>query len=76
MPDLLEPAVNPNHRQFFHSIVFAFLVGVLMRELYRWQPETEVGQIGRRLLLLAAGTYLVHLAMDSTTSKSLPLIGK
>lgn len=23
LPDILEPATSPNHRQFFHSLVFA-----------------------------------------------------
>ena len=29
LPDILEPALkNPNHRQFFHGLIFATVVGV------------------------------------------------
>jgi membrane-bound metal-dependent hydrolase YbcI (DUF457 family) len=76
LPDLLEPATNPNHRQFFHSVVFMGAIAVLMHKLYEWDPDTEGKKIARRLLLIACGAYLVHLAMDSTTPKSLPFIGK
>ena len=27
LPDLLEPALHPNHRKFFHSLLFAAGVG-------------------------------------------------
>ena len=27
LPDLLEPASSPNHRSFFHGVVFALFVG-------------------------------------------------
>ena len=76
LPDLLEPALHPNHRQLFHSFAFAAILGVGMYKLYQWEPQTEGQQILRRVLLLAGGAYLVHLAMDFTTPKSLPFLGK
>lgn len=76
LPDLIEPATNPNHRQFFHSIVFATAVGYGIYKAYKWQPESQLEQIIRGLILITGGAYLAHLAMDFTTAKGLPLVGK
>lgn len=76
LPDMVEPAYHPNHRQFFHSLLFAALLGYVAYKLYQWKPE-EPWQVGVRMLaLIAIGAYLVHLAMDATTSKSLPVVGR
>jgi len=76
LPDMLEPATSPNHRAFFHSLVFGGLLVAGMGELWRWRPEDELDQLIRTLGLLAGGAYLVHLALDFTTKKSLPLLGR
>lgn len=76
LPDILEPAFHPNHRQFFHGVAFASLVGLAGYRLYQWQPQGEWEEFVRFVLLVGAGSYLVHLMLDATTSKSLPLIGK
>lgn len=76
MPDILEPAVHPHHRQFFHSIAFAALIGGGMYKLYQWETETEMEKILKFCLLVAGGAYLIHLAMDACTRRSLPLLGK
>lgn len=76
LPDLLEPALHPNHHQFFHSLLFAAGVGVLLYRLYQWEPETDGGHLLRALALIGGGAYLVHLAMGAFTRKSLPLVGK
>lgn len=75
LPDLAEPATSPNHRQFFHSVFFAALVGYGLYRAYQWSPETPEGKFFRGVCLIAGGAYLVHLAMDATTKRSLPLIG-
>lgn len=74
LPDSIEPALNPNHRQFFHSLTFAAGIGVGLYKLYKWQPEAETDKLLKAVLLVAGGAYLVHLAMDGATPKSLPLI--
>ena len=74
LPDLFEPATSPNHRRFFHSLTFAALLGVGAYKLYHWQPETDADKLLRALGLVGIGAYLIHLAMDATTAKSLPLI--
>jgi inner membrane protein len=76
LPDLLEPATSPNHRQFFHSILFGAAIVGVGHKLYQWQPESDGDKILRWLGLAASAAYLVHLALDATTKKSLPLIGQ
>jgi hypothetical protein len=76
IPDLLEPAAHPHHRQFFHSIAFAGLVGLGMYKTYEWKPETDLDKFIRICLLAAGAGVLIHLAMDSVTPRSIPLLGK
>lgn len=76
LPDVLEPACHPHHRQFFHSVVFAAGVGYVVLRVYRWQAETPIEKLLRFLSLAAGGAYLAHLAMDATTSRSIPVLGK
>ena len=73
LPDLLEPAHHPNHRQFFHSFAFASATAYGLYRAFQWQPEEPWQKHLRTLTLIAGGAYLVHLAMDATTPKSLPL---
>lgn len=76
LPDWIEPANHPNHRQFFHSLLFALGLGYGMKKLYDWHPDDPWYRLARVLGLIAGGAYLTHLAMDACTAKSLPLIGK
>lgn len=76
LPDLLEPACHPNHRQFFHGLACAGLIGAACYRLYRWEPQTSGEEIVRFVLLAVGGAFLTHLAMDSLSPKGLPLIGK
>ncbi len=76
IPDMLEPAHHPHHRQFFHSLVFAGIVGSGMKEVSGWNPKTESGEFVKFCLLCAGAGILVHLAMDLVTPRSLPLVGK
>lgn len=74
LPDLLEPALHPNHRQFFHSITFAGALGYGLYKLHKWEPQEKVDKLLKTLGMIAGGAYLVHLAMDSTTPATLPVI--
>lgn len=76
LPDLLEPATNPHHRQFFHGVAFGGIVGYGMYKAYQWQPETDFDRFVRLCLLAAGAGVLIHLAMDSVTPRSIPLLGK
>lgn len=76
LPDQLEPALHPNHRQFFHSVAFGVMVGVAGYQAYKWEPENDWGKVARFIAMVACGAYLIHLAADACTPKSLPLVGK
>lgn len=75
LPDRLEPAVHPHHRQFFHSFVVGAAVGHAAYQLYQWQPTEEWHKAIRFGLLVACGAYLAHLAADATTARSIPVLG-
>lgn len=76
IPDQLEPAIHPHHRQFFHSLTFGATVGCVAYQIYQWQPVEEWQKVLRFGLLVACGAYLTHLAADALTTRSLPLLGK
>lgn len=73
---MLEPASHPNHRQFFHSLAFAGVLGMAAHKLYTWEPDNSFDEATRFVLLVGVGAYLIHLLLDAGTPKSLPLIGK
>jgi len=75
LPDLLEPATSPHHRQFCHSAVFAATSIAAMKKLYEWIPATPGEQFLRDALLSVGFGYLAHLGADATTAMGLPLIG-
>lgn len=76
LPDLLEPANSPHHRQFFHSAAFASLLINSLRHLYEWEAENDGHLHLKDTLLVIGSSYLSHLAMDSTTPMGLPILGK
>lgn len=75
LPDLIEPARNPRHRQFFHSVAFGSIIAAAGIELYRWQPEEDWEKVLRQILLVGCAGYLIHLISDSFTPRGLPLLG-
>jgi inner membrane protein len=75
LPDILEPAIHPHHRQFFHSLAFVGLLGLGMYKLYEWETKTDQEKLLKFFLLVVCVSYLIHLAMDACTSRSLPVLG-
>lgn len=71
LPDLLEPATHPRHRGFFHSLVFAGLIGFVLRTV--WRSE-RVRREHREFFGLSGLAYLSHLALDFITPFGLPFI--
>ena len=62
LPDLLEPAKNPHHRELFHSLLaLGLTAGVLVKSK-------------NPLFKTAAAGYVSHLIADSLTPMGLPLI--
>ena len=76
LPDILEPATSPNHRQFFHSLVWAGLIVAAVNKLREWKPTKPSEILLKDLAMCAAAGYLIHLALDAMTKKSLPILGK
>lgn len=76
LPDVLEPAIHPHHRQFCHGLATLAVIGYGVRRAYLWQPNTDSERLWRGLALIAGGAYLSHLLLDCVTPRSLPLIGK
>lgn len=76
LPDVLEPAVHPHHRQFFHSVACAALVAAGWKKLHEWQPQSDEGRFMRKVGMIGTGAYLCHLALDALTARSLPLVGR
>ncbi len=76
LPDLLEPATSPHHRQIFHSLMFGGIVVYAGCKLYEWRPEERWERVARNLLLVGCGSYLLHLLADSFTPRGLPLVGR
>jgi membrane-bound metal-dependent hydrolase YbcI (DUF457 family) len=68
IPDILEPAVSPNHRGFFHS--FFVLLAIV------WFIVLACGGTisTAALLVVAAAGYASHLIVDSFTRRCLPWI--
>lgn len=76
IPDYLEPATTPHHRQFCHSAAFSAVLIVGMKKLYAWEPKAPGEALLRDVLLSIGFGYLAHLGADATTAMGLPLIGK
>lgn len=76
LSDLVEPVTSPRHRQFFHSVLFAAALGYGLYKLYRYEPQSAVGEVARVAGFIAGGAYLIHLALAATTKRSLPWVGR
>lgn len=76
LPDILEPAVNPHHRQGFHSVALAVILGIGVYEAYWWEPDTPTQEALRSLAIVGGSAYLLHLVGDMLTAKGLPLVGR
>lgn len=76
LPDILEPAVTPHHRQGFHSLAFAVVIGRGVHQAYNWEPANPAQELMRTLALIGGSAYLLHLLADLFTARGLPLIGR
>jgi len=70
--DKIEPATNPNHSGFFHSITFWFLLTVVA---YKTLIERNIDCLCKNLVVIGFAGYSSHLILDMHTPKSLPLFG-
>ncbi len=70
LPDILEPANSPRHRQFFHSLTAAALVAHAMSGKH---TDNYSAPACRLLAVLGMG-YLSHIALDCTTPAAIDII--
>jgi membrane-bound metal-dependent hydrolase YbcI (DUF457 family) len=92
IPDYLEPATSPHHRQFAHSAFFTTALvatagqgAVTMQAnmIVRAAQIEQTDPVGAFLLRMMAGFapatvagYASHIALDATTPMGIPLLGK
>ena len=51
-----------------------FILTLALYKLNKWEPEEDLSKVIKAASMIAVGAYMVHLAMDSTTPKSLPIL--
>jgi inner membrane protein len=73
LPDILEPATHPGHRQFFHSIV---LLGAIILGSYALGQRFDMSALLKGFMLAAVVGYGSHLIADGLTPSGLPLLGR
>jgi len=71
LPDLIEPADNPNHRSFFHSLALLAMLAQGNQKIWESQNLTENQKLAISLFSAAFGS---HLLSDSGSAKGIPLI--
>lgn len=70
LPDLLEPATSPNHRQFFHSITILYGIAVGGMKL----DKSTLDEESKKILMMAIVGYGSHLFADAGTPRGLRLL--
>lgn len=73
LPDLLEPASSPHHRQFFHSFAAA---GLLAKGNHWVWQHPEISEQHKVRVSMISVAYFSHLLADASTPMGLPLIGR
>jgi inner membrane protein len=71
VPDLIEPALNPHHRSFFHSVFFGGTLAAIAKakcgtENQSWQELEKI------LFAVCVVAYISHLFLDGCTPMGLP----
>ena len=71
LPDLLEPAIHPHHRGFFHSVAFVLITIWAFTKF-----SVKLTALGVGFCVIMALCYCSHLLLDLFTPRSLPFIGR
>lgn len=83
LPDILEPATSPNHRSFFHSLIFGLIVAGLSYYIWQCLKEEQTRNVDGvttikililEIVLIALLCFCLHLVLDAFTKRSLPLM--
>lgn len=75
LPDLLEPAAHPHHRQFAHSLVVGGLLAKFALEECG-ASNKDWGEFPKIFLAVLIVAYISHLIADGFTPRGLPLLGQ
>ena len=73
LPDILEPAFHPGHRDLFHSVGFGALVVAGATQLNK---NPRVASNTKLVVNTAAAAYVSHLVLDGRTPAGIPLLTK
>lgn len=70
LPDIFEPATDPNHRRFFHSMIFGggAIYATHGEHSAKWDSNS------RAFVQALSWCYLSHLGGDATTPRGIPII--
>jgi membrane-bound metal-dependent hydrolase YbcI (DUF457 family) len=86
LPDILEPPIHPNHRAFFHSIVFGGITVYIGTQVWKDLQIRRIERIAVRgrqwsfnefadiAIIIASSSVLLHLILDGFTPKGLNFI--
>ena len=73
LPDIIDPATNPQHRSIGHSLALSATGIPKLREMIANNPEWTTEQ--KEFLVSLLPAYGSHLVLDATTPAGLPLFG-
>lgn len=69
LPDLLEPAISPHHRQYFHSKRFFKILSVCLAIILVY--SSFIDSRGFSYFFGTLG-YLIHMQVDGLTKRGMP----
>jgi len=71
LPDLIEPAVDPNHRGAGHSVVAGGMLASAHRRIW---ANPDIDPWFKQIVTDLAVGYGTHLVLDAGTPRGLPLL--
>lgn len=72
-PDVIEPATNPNHRAFFHSLTVGAGSTLSLGKPDMWLLDIENPHVRALTTGFLVG-HISHLLLDASTPKGLPVV--
>lgn len=73
LPDIIEPATNPNHRSFMHSLTNLSIIAEGNKLTWDQTSQTLTKDQKAAISILSAA-YCSHLVTDGLTKKGLPIL--
>lgn len=73
IPDKLEPATSPDHREFYHSLAGGSAIGIGLSKIPINTENINLNLFNVCLRSSGIG-YVTHLVQDAGTPKSIPIV--